>query len=246
MFRWARSKFSLEPRLPYTEGDSSRKPRHDPQCHSEFSIDFIFSHMISHIYINISESGNGNSQYGKPQAYMLGFVHLMYFSCGGFDVKWTEKHLHIVKFNNIYFSFFLCHLLQLVLWSVLHHFHALSPQFLLLKTSVLQSHVCPHNVHMHPEFLISDWIANLCALTYSNVKTCGEVVGLNCSGYTFKSTDERYSTQKNLSFLSMHSRWVDMLLAFNSSMISVCNIIVAHPPHNFKWIWYLTLAALGT
>ena len=57
---------------------------------------------------------------------------------------------------------------------------------------------------------------------------------------------ERHSTQKDLSFLSMHSTWVDLLLAFNSSMISVCNIFVAHPPRDFKRFWNLTLAALGT
>ena len=42
---------------------------------------------------------------------------------------------------------------------------------------------------------------------------------------------KRHSTQKDLSFLSMHtsSTWVDLLLAFNSSMISVRNIFVVHP-----------------
>ena len=57
---------------------------------------------------------------------------------------------------------------------------------------------------------------------------------------------ERHSTQKDLSFLSMHSTWVDLLLALNSSMISVRNIFVAHPPRDFKRFWNLTLAALGT
>ena len=57
---------------------------------------------------------------------------------------------------------------------------------------------------------------------------------------------ERHLTQKDLSFLSMHSTWVDLLLAFNSSMISVRNIFVAHPPRDFKRFWNLTLAALGT
>ena len=57
---------------------------------------------------------------------------------------------------------------------------------------------------------------------------------------------ERYSTQKDPSFLSMHSTWVDLLLAFNSSMISVRNIFAAHPPRDFKRFWNLTLAALGT
>ena len=41
---------------------------------------------------------------------------------------------------------------------------------------------------------------------------------------------ERYSTQKDLSFLSMHSTWVDLLMAFNSLIISVRNIFVAHHP----------------
>ena len=57
---------------------------------------------------------------------------------------------------------------------------------------------------------------------------------------------ERHSTQKDLSFLSMHSTWIDLLLALNSSMISVRNIFVAHPPRDFKRFWNLTLAALGT
>ena len=57
---------------------------------------------------------------------------------------------------------------------------------------------------------------------------------------------ERHSTQKDLSFFSMHSTWVDLLLALNSSMISVRNIFVAHPPRDFKRFWNLTLAALGT
>ena len=33
-----------------------------------FAIEVRFSHMISPIYIDISESGNGNSQVGNPQA----------------------------------------------------------------------------------------------------------------------------------------------------------------------------------
>ena len=57
---------------------------------------------------------------------------------------------------------------------------------------------------------------------------------------------ERHSIQRDLSFLSLHSTWVDLLLAFNSSRISVCSIFVAHPPRDFKRIWNLTLAALGT
>ena len=59
---------SFGPKLPYTEGDSSRKPRRDRRCHFEFAIKVRFSQVISLIYINISESGNGNSQAGKPRA----------------------------------------------------------------------------------------------------------------------------------------------------------------------------------
>ena len=34
----------------------------------DFAIEVRFSHVISPIYIDISESGNGNSQVGNPQA----------------------------------------------------------------------------------------------------------------------------------------------------------------------------------
>ena len=34
----------------------------------DFAIEVRFTHVISSIYINISESGNGNSQVGNPQA----------------------------------------------------------------------------------------------------------------------------------------------------------------------------------
>ena len=59
---------SLTPRFPYKKGDSSRKPRHDRHCHFEIAIEVRFSHLIMRIYIDISESGNENSQVGKPQA----------------------------------------------------------------------------------------------------------------------------------------------------------------------------------
>ena len=49
---------SLVPRLPYTVGDSSRKPRHDRRCDFDYTIEFRFNHVISRIYIDISESGN--------------------------------------------------------------------------------------------------------------------------------------------------------------------------------------------
>ena len=54
--------------MPLTEGDSSRKPRHDRRCYFEFAIEVRFSHVISLIYIDISESGNGKAQVGNPQA----------------------------------------------------------------------------------------------------------------------------------------------------------------------------------
>ena len=92
----------------YTEGDSSRKPRHDRRCHFEFAIEVRFNHVISLIHRDISQSGNGNSQVGNLQALYVGFLQLMYFYCGVFDVKWAEKHLHVIKFHNIYiFSIFL-------------------------------------------------------------------------------------------------------------------------------------------
>ena len=67
-FHWRVQNVSFAPMLPYTEGDSSRKPRHDCRCHFGFAIEVRLSHVISLIYIDISESGNGNSQVGKPQA----------------------------------------------------------------------------------------------------------------------------------------------------------------------------------
>ena len=148
----------------------------------DFAIEVRFSHVISLIYIDISESGNGHSQVGNPRAQFVGFSQHMYF-CGGFDVKWAAKYSYVVKFTNIYiFSFFFYHLLQLALCRVFHCSRALSPRFLLLKTPALQSHV-------RPEFLISDGIVNLCTLMYSKVKTRCEIGGLNCSGYTFWSID---------------------------------------------------------
>ena len=47
---------------------------------------------------------------------------------------------------------------------------------------------------------------------------------------------EWHSTLKDLSFLSMHSTRVDLLLAFNNLMISVCKFFVAHPLRDFG-IW---------
>ena len=111
------------------------------------------------------------------------------FSCGGFDLKWTEKHLHVVKFNNMYLLFLFHNLLQPVLWSSLQ----CSRVFLLLKTPALQSHVRPDTLHVRPEFPINDWIANLCALVYGEVKARYEVCGLNCSRYAFWNT-VRYDT----------------------------------------------------
>ena len=72
---------SLAPRLPYTEGDSSQKPRHDRRCHlsHDFAIEVRFSHVISLIYVDISESGNRNSQFGNPQALYVGFCNLCIF-----------------------------------------------------------------------------------------------------------------------------------------------------------------------
>ena len=75
------------PRLPYNQGDFSQKPRHDRRRHFEFTIEVRLSHVISLIYIDISESGNDNSQMGKPQALYGWFLQLKYYSCGGFDVN---------------------------------------------------------------------------------------------------------------------------------------------------------------
>ena len=49
---------SLAPRLPYTEGISSQKPRHNRRCHFQFAIEVRSSHGIRAIYIYIAESGN--------------------------------------------------------------------------------------------------------------------------------------------------------------------------------------------
>ena len=48
---------------------------------------------------------------------------------------------------------------------------------------------CGNKLHVSPEFPISDWIANLCAFMYGEVKSRSEVGGLHCSGYTFWNTD---------------------------------------------------------
>ena len=109
---------------------------------------------------------------------MLGFATYVFFlwrfqrkmSSGTYPCGQIHKY--------IFFSFFFYHLLQLVLWRVLHCSRTLSPRFLLLKTSALQS-------HMRPEFPISDWIVNPCTLIYSEVKIRCEVGGFNCSVYTF-------------------------------------------------------------
>ena len=94
---------------------------------------------------------------------MLVFATYVFF-LGGFRRKMSRKTYSCGQIHQyILFSFFFCHLLQLVLWRVLHCSRALSRRFLFLKTSALQSHV-------RPDFPISDWIVNLCTLICSEVR----------------------------------------------------------------------------
>ena len=148
----------------------------------DFAIEVRFSHVISSIYINISESGNGNSQVGNPQAF-CNFLQLMYFSCGSFDVKWAEEHIHVVKFNNLYMFFLSFAATSFVTCSPLF------PRIVIIKSAV------PALKDIRAAVARATWIPDQWLdreSVHSDVqrsKTHCEVGGLNCSGYTFWSTD---------------------------------------------------------
>ena len=111
----------------------------------------------------------GNLKSVNHRLNMLGFYNWCTFLVA-VSTQNEQRNISMWSNSTIYiFFFFFYNLLQIVLWSVLHCFRALSPRFLLLKTSALQSHVRPGNVYERPEFPITDWIANLCTVM------CGEV-----------------------------------------------------------------------
>ena len=147
-------------------------PRENHVCHDrrrnfEFPVEVRFSHMISHIYIDISESGNTNSQVSKPQAYnVVFFVFFLATHVFFFWWFWSKMNRETSPSGQIQQYLFFYYLL-LILWSGLQSW---SLWFLLLKTSALQSHMSPDNLHMRPEFPISDWMANLSALMYGKIK----------------------------------------------------------------------------
>ena len=125
----------------------------------------------------------------------------------------------------------------------------------------------PDNVHMWPEFLISDWNANLCALMYSEVKTLYEVGGLNCSGYTFWST-ERYDTnaiqlRKTSAFCCCIAIWPSLRserksskrVRFESDYLNQCCVILINLGQfgrkcsrylSLMWVWKLLLKIAST
>ena len=175
----------------------------------------------------------------------------MYFSCGGFDIKWAEKHLHVVKFNNIHFCCFLFYnLLQLF-------FVKCSPLFPCIESAIPAfKDICAAVARASWQRAHATWIPDKwldCESVHRDERWSKKTLWRwwikLFSVYVLEHRQiwyEYHSTQKDLSFLSMHSTWVDLLLAFNSSMILVRNIFVAHPPRNFQWFWNLTLTALVT
>ena len=60
-------------------GDSLRKTRHEGRCYFEFAIEVRFSHVSSLIYIDIPESGNGNSPVVNHRLNMLSFCNICIF-----------------------------------------------------------------------------------------------------------------------------------------------------------------------
>ena len=135
-------------------------------------------------------------------------------------LTWSNSTIYI-------FLFHFYHLLWKVLWSVLQCSRSWSPQFLLLKTSALQSYVRePVRVPWIPD----QWLdRESVRLDVRRSKNMWSLWINSLSIYVLKHRQiwyERRSTQKDLSFLLiyMYNTWVDLLLAFKSSMICMRNI----------------------
>ena len=126
---------SLAPRFPYTEENSSRKPRHDRR----------------------------------------------------------RKHLHVVKFNNIYILNFRWSLAVIKFVKRSPVFPCMGPRFLFWRHPRCScARMRPDNMHERFEFPISDWIANPCA-PWVTANLTHEVGGWNFSGHTFWNI-HRYDT----------------------------------------------------
>ena len=113
---------SLAPRLPFTDGNPRENHVMIVAAILSSPLRSIFSHVISRIYIVISESENGNSHVGKPQTQYVGFCATYIFFFWWFRRKMNREISPRGQINNIYFLCFFYHLLQLVLSSVLHRF----------------------------------------------------------------------------------------------------------------------------
>ena len=107
----------------------------------------------------------------------------MYFSCGGFDVKWAEEHLHVVKYNNIYIFIFL---LLLTATS----FVQCSPLFPRIESAILTfKDIRAAMARASWQRVRATWIPDQWLNRESvhhdvqRSKTCCEVGGLNCSAY---------------------------------------------------------------
>ena len=164
---------------------------------------------------------------------MLGFCNLMYFSRGGFDVKWAEEHIHVVKFTNLYFFIFLLSFAATSFVTCSPLFPRIEspvPTFKDIRAAVARATWIPDQ-WLDRESVHSDVQRSKNTLWSWWIKLFRIYVLEH-----WQMWYEWHSTQKDLSFLSMHSTWVDLLLAFSNQMISVCNIFVAHPPCDFG-IW---------
>ena len=108
--------------IPTYKGNSLRKSLHNHRYYFGFTFEARFCHVISCICIEISESGNANSQVSKPKALMRWFSQLISISLGGFDVNCTDN---IYALQNIKKK---CHSES---YEVLH-----SPVFLCIETTI--------------------------------------------------------------------------------------------------------------
>ena len=77
--------------IPTYKGNSLQKSLHNYRCYFGFTFEVRFCHVISCICIAISESGDINSQAGKPKALVRWFSQLISGSVGGFDVNCMDN-----------------------------------------------------------------------------------------------------------------------------------------------------------
>ena len=89
--------------IPTYKGSSLWNSLHNHRYHYGFPLEVRFRHVISCICLDISESGNANSQIGKSKALMRWFSQLISFSLDGFDAKCTDNIVTLL--NSITFIF---------------------------------------------------------------------------------------------------------------------------------------------